>query len=37
VTYRRTAAGLQGQFEIAPPNDHAHFKRNLTWSAHRAG
>ena len=36
LTYIRSANGLEGRFEIAPPDDHAHFKSYLVWTAHRA-
>ena len=35
LTYTRTAKGLDGRFEIAPPNARDQFKAYLTWSARK--
>lgn len=37
LSYRRTARGLDGRFEIAPPNARDQFKAYLAWSAVRSG
>ncbi|HEY3950964.1 hypothetical protein [Phenylobacterium sp.] len=36
LSYRRTAGGLAGRFEIAPPNARDQFKTYLEWTAVRA-
>jgi hypothetical protein len=35
LSYRRTAQGLAGRFEIAPPPDRDRFRGYLTWTAVR--
>ncbi len=35
LTYRQKGSGLEGQFEIAPPNAPDQFKSYLTWRAKR--
>lgn len=35
LTYRQRAGGLDGQFEIAPPDKPAQFQNYLTWTARR--
>jgi hypothetical protein len=35
LSYRRTTAGLEGRFEIAPPDKPAVFQTYLTWTARR--
>jgi hypothetical protein len=36
LSYRRTAVGLDGRFEIAPPPGRDAFKTYLSWSATKA-
>jgi hypothetical protein len=36
LTYRQRPKGLEGRFEIAPPNAPEQFKDYLTWTARRA-
>jgi hypothetical protein len=36
LTYTRTAAGLNGSFEIAPPDHRDQFRPYLTWTAKKA-
>jgi hypothetical protein len=36
LSYRRTGAGLEGRFEIAPPEAREAFAPYLSWSARRA-
>jgi hypothetical protein len=36
LNYRATATGLEGRFEVAPPNARDAFKTYLTWTAVRA-
>ena len=35
LTYRRTPVGLEGWFEVAPPNDRDRFQPYLNWTARR--
>jgi hypothetical protein len=37
LRYRRTGPGLQGSFEVAPPNARETFRPYLAWTAHRGG
>ena len=37
LSYRRTAGGLAGRFEIAPPPARDQFRNYLTWTARKAG
>ena len=37
LTYRKTAQGLAGSFEIAPPPARDQFRNYLTWTAVRGG
>ncbi len=36
LTYRRTSMGLNGSFEIAPPDHRDQFRPYLTWTATRS-
>jgi hypothetical protein len=36
LSYRRTAGGLEGRFEVAPPDNRAAFAPYLAWTARRA-